>query len=137
MPTCLASPSGLLRTSARPHSLHTRKSLPCAARKVAGCRRIGRAALSTAAAGLPAKYEDERKHTLTVLHKTAALLPRILPHLRSGPDGVSLHESLQFWEGVLGQVYEDLSSLTPEQKEKGRVRVAGACYLEPYRKARC
>ncbi|KAI0368352.1 hypothetical protein BV20DRAFT_969410 [Pilatotrama ljubarskyi] len=127
MPTCLASSSGLLRSAVHPHSSHTRQLTTYAVRWAAGCRRtatsVRRAALSTAATAVPAKYEEQRAHTLTVLHKTAALLPRILPSLRPSPDGISLQESLQFWEDVLGKVYEDLS-LSPEQKEKGVVRVA-------------
>ncbi|KAL1946020.1 hypothetical protein VTO73DRAFT_2022 [Trametes versicolor] len=124
MPTCLAASSGLLRSSAYPHSSHSRLLAQCAARKVSGCRRARtsatRAGLSTAA-GTPAKHEDLRTHTLTVLHKTTALLPRILPSFRPGPTGGSERESLRFWEDVLGQVHEDLSLST--DKEKGRVRI--------------
>ncbi len=74
-------------------------------------------------AGTPARHEDQRTHTLTLLHKTTALLPRILPSTRPGPSGISEHESLQFWEDVLDQVHADLS--LSAEKEKGRVRVVG------------
>ncbi|KAI0358684.1 hypothetical protein OH77DRAFT_1449298 [Trametes cingulata] len=127
MPTCLASSSGLLRPALHARSSHTRQLATYAARRVAGSRKtssgVRRAALSTAATGTSAKHEEQRAHTLTVLHKTTALLPRVLSSSRPSPDGISLQESLQFWEDVLGQVYEDLS-LAPGQKEKGVVRVA-------------
>ncbi|KAH9892780.1 hypothetical protein C8Q73DRAFT_746561 [Cubamyces lactineus] len=126
MPTCLASSSGLLRSAVHPHSSYTRELVRHAARNVAGSRRtrpgVRRAALSTSTGALPGKHEEQRTHTLTILHKTSALIPRILPSSRRSPDGPSLHESLQFWEDVLGQVHEDLS-LSPEQKDKARVRV--------------
>ncbi|KAI0633523.1 hypothetical protein C8Q77DRAFT_1195377 [Trametes polyzona] len=126
MPTCLASTSGLLRSSAHIHSVRSGQIARCAVRKVAGCRRAGtgvrRAALSTTAGSTAAKLEERRAHTLTVLHKTTALLPRILPDLRSSASDAPEHESLQFWEDVLAKVHEDLS-LSPE-KGKDRVRVA-------------
>ena len=75
--------------------------------------------------GLPAKLEEQRAHVLTVLHKTTSLLPRILPSSRPGTNGVSLRESLAFWEEVLGKVYEDLT-LTSEKREKDLVRIVGA-----------
>ncbi|OSD07093.1 hypothetical protein PYCCODRAFT_1431273 [Trametes coccinea BRFM310] len=126
MPTCLASSSGLLRTIVRPHNSQSRVLVQYAARKVAGCRRtplIARRATFATAAGVPPKVEEQRAHTLTLLHKTTSLLPRILPNGPTGSDGVPTNESLQFWENVLGRLYEDLS-LAPERKEKARVRVA-------------
>ncbi|KAH9858968.1 hypothetical protein C2E23DRAFT_872949 [Lenzites betulinus] len=124
MPTCLASGSGLLRTAVHPRSSDLRATAICASRKVAGRRRdcgVRRAALSTVTAANSPGYEEQRAHTLTVLHKTSALLPRILPTSRPGPSGVPLRASLRFWEGVLGKVHEDLS-LSPEKK-KHRVRI--------------
>lgn len=126
MPTCLASGSGLLRTAVHPRSSDLRRHAICASRKVAGRRRdcgVRRVALSTVTAAHSSSYEEQRAHTLTVLHKTSALLPRILPTSRPGPSGVPLRASLRFWEDVLGKVHEDLS-LSPE-KEKGRVRIVG------------
>ena len=64
---------------------------------------------------------------MTTLHKTTTLLPRILPSARHSPDGVFLRESLQFWEEVLGKVYDDLT-LAPEKREKDRVRVVGTSF---------
>lgn len=130
MPTCLASGSGLLRSSVHPHrsspGLH--ELATCASRKFAGCRRapgVRRAALSTAtvATTRPSKYEAQRAHALTVLHKTSALLPRILPSARPGPGGVTQRVSLKFWEDVLNKVHEDLS-LSPDKK-RDTVRIVG------------
>ncbi|KAI1795678.1 hypothetical protein LXA43DRAFT_1071995 [Ganoderma leucocontextum] len=116
MPTCLASSSGLLRSSAQHHSSSTLSVTRCAARIA---RRCGARGASTATSRT---QEDPRTNVLTTLHKTTTLLPRILPSAKPSPDGVSLRESLQFWEEVLGKVYDDLT-LAPEKREKDRVRV--------------
>ncbi|KAI0744207.1 hypothetical protein C8Q80DRAFT_884452 [Daedaleopsis nitida] len=119
MPTCLASSSGLLRSSAQHHSSHAcRLSLPPRTR----FQRAARHASSAPANGSQGKHDEQRAHVLTVLHKTTALLPRILPNSRPGRNGISLRESLVFWDDVLGKVYEDLT-LSPEKREKDRVRV--------------
>ncbi|KAI8993898.1 hypothetical protein BD414DRAFT_436199 [Trametes punicea] len=125
MLTCVASSFRLFRSAVHSHSFQSRAFAKYAVRKAAGYRKarlnVRRAALSTAA-GVPRRHEEQRAHTLTVLHKTTALLPRILPSARLNSSEVSTHESLQFWEEVLGQVYQDLSP-SPEQKEKAKVRV--------------
>ncbi|TBU61638.1 hypothetical protein BD310DRAFT_956832 [Dichomitus squalens] len=123
MPTCLASSSGLLRSSAQLHSSSTSRLGQSIHRNVRRCRTtacsVRRASTATAA---PGKHEDQRAQVLTALHKTTALLPRVLPSARPSPNGVSLRESLDFWEEVLGKVYDDLT-LAPEKREKDRVRV--------------
>ncbi len=67
-----------------------------------------------------------------MLHKATSLLPRILPNSKPGLQGVSLKDSLGFWEEVLGKVYEDLTP-SAEKREKDRVRVAGACLAFGFR----
>ncbi|KAI0665946.1 hypothetical protein C8Q78DRAFT_1062241 [Trametes maxima] len=128
MPTCLASSSGLLRASAHPHSAYTRHFTHDAARNVAGHRRtqsrVKRATLATAAA-LPVKHEDRRAHILTVLHKTTALLPRILPPAGISAKGVAVKESLQFWEEIMGITHANLSLSPVKGKDAVRVAVYG------------
>ena len=126
MPTCLASSTGLLRSSIQHHSSYASTVAQCA-RRIAPNSSVGVRRVSNTAArpGLPAKLEEQRAHVLTVLHKTTSLLPRILPSSKPGPNGVSLRESLAFWEDVLGKVYEDLT-LTSEKREKDLVRIVGA-----------
>ncbi|KAI0705083.1 hypothetical protein C8T65DRAFT_653159 [Cerioporus squamosus] len=119
MPTCLASSSGLLRSSAQHHSSHFLARATCAQRyRAPGSAAIRRAA-STAATS---KHEEQRAHVLTVLHKATSLLPRILPSSKPGSQEVPPRESLGFWEEVLGKVYEHLTP-SAEQREKDRVRV--------------
>ena len=126
MPTCLASSSGLFRSSAQHHSLHISSLSRNATREARRCR-PGRSPVNTRCAStLPAKVEEQRAQVLTVLHKTTSLLPRILSHEESSAGGPPSRESLLFWEDVLGKVYEDLT-LTSEKREKDVVRVVGVC----------
>ena len=121
MPTCLASSSGLLRSSAHHHSSSTLKAARYAARST---RRCGARCASTAPARV---QQDRRTNVLTTLHKTTTLLPRILPSGKSSLDGVTVRESLPFWEEVLRKVYDDLT-LAPEKRGKDRVRVVGTSF---------
>ena len=128
MPTCLASSSALLRSSAHHSSQNIRALALCAPRE-ARRRQPRLSSVNTRHAStiaLPAKVEEQRAQVLTVLHKTTSLLPRILSNEKPSPGGISLRESLLFWEEVLGKVYEDLT-LTSERRETDTVRVAGAC----------
>ncbi|OBZ70860.1 hypothetical protein A0H81_09080 [Grifola frondosa] len=124
MSTCLVS-SFRPPLLARSHSCDAFSVIKYACCTV-GRRTVSRrAALSTSVAvNSAAKPEDVRHHTLTVLHKTTSLLPRILP---SDIHGKSRSVSLEFWNESLDNAYEDLTkSASSRGEDKIRI-VVYAC----------
>lgn len=96
-----------------------------------GCTRIsistGTRSLSSAAAvavqqkAHPDDVNAERQNVSTVLHKTRALLPRILPsHIFADSSKLSL----PFWSDLLARAYENLSFA----KGDDTIRIAGTQY---------
>ncbi|TFK44342.1 hypothetical protein BDQ12DRAFT_672816 [Crucibulum laeve] len=65
-----------------------------------------------------AEFPSNRQEALTLLHKTTTLLPRALPSSGSSRDV----ESLEFWNTILSQAYEDL---TQTSEREARIVVYG------------
>ncbi|GBE81139.1 hypothetical protein SCP_0308650 [Sparassis crispa] len=122
MPTCLVYS---LRPSFLPSVSYRYRDVLSFPKTVAVHLSRGRitpwAALSTAtpAAVKPDDGSVAYQHTLTVLHKTRSLLPRIFP---SGQQSVPGIESLEFWHELLASAYNDLS---PTRANVIRIAVYG------------
>ncbi|OCH85096.1 hypothetical protein OBBRIDRAFT_740471 [Obba rivulosa] len=125
MQTCLVVSSRAPSLSA----LHQRNcQFASAVVHVPSSRRCRRAASTAVAYTTRAPTEElsaPRQETLTVLHKTTSLLPRVLPQRHRSP---TEPECLEFWDELLNEAYNDLS-VTPGAKVDDRVRLA-VCGLD-------